>query len=1228
MQQMIKTLQSIEQNTSTSSSSGSAGINSQMFQAMNAASQMMNSNTQSASDNVNRFVASLDQAAARFKDQGKILGFMTTSFDQMDKLTGRIFSKIGNKTGITKLFKGVKSVGSGIKEWGSAIKNAEKGLDRVYILVDGITSAMGSIIGGTLSFVGKAIGGFISLGKVITNSIVSVLGNALTSITKFAEFAVTLPIEIAKKASELGGQLRQELVEVIGTAVENTKELFDLASNGGDAFKKLGGIAKGSLLSFQSVNSTMTKLFGYGAQGAAKMIADITRNIADMGVFSEVFAKSTTKSGKSIEFITRMTRGMGMQAADLNYIVAEAFKNGEHYFETMTRNKEELDIVSTEFGVNRKRLSANFFQLRKDITQFGHLSDIELKRTAASAMQLGVEMKDVAAVFSKFNTFEDAANSAALLQQTFGMNIDALQLIRAEDPMEIVEMFRQSMLMTGRSFDDLNRHEKSLMASHTGMSAEALKQVMNYKTLGKSYEDIKKIMNDQKPEERQIRAMKDMASSMAEVQKIMNKKDFFTAFLDGFSKSIMYGTTFGDAMAKVNKAMENFYEEGLKLDEQGKKNLEAITAPFSGILDEIVDIFSVKGLRGIMSEVLENVKEFVEDITDPTRCFAGISRKWELKIKGLFDFSQLADDSSFLGRLVKVTGKIIKFVLKSFVALGPGLIKVVGDALLSVTSFLRDPNKFVLSDTALNIAKFLGFTDAEWACFKTDMGIALADIQEYLLGVEPSGGNPGQKGLFSKLFGEGGDAGGILDNVSTQLGKMIKKALGIAEKDDFFTSVGQKIVDGMVAAKEKIKELVKPLMDGIKEWLIKNTDFGATMFSTPGDSSALEIKEGDSITTKAVKRYKKGGATKLLAESAKDTYRGATGLLGKIPLVGGALETVANLPMDVIDYGYGGELMAGAKGAVKAGVAKKAAEEAAKKAAEASAKKTFTEAAKGAVKTGAKSLGKGAAKTVATGGLNLAGKFASKALGPAISILSEYAESEMNMNEALQDLDKKLKNGEISPAQYKVISEYMQEQETKGMFARAGGGMLAAALTGAALGTFAPGVGNLVGFAAGVGSYMLGSAASEYAFDTESAQEAMAKKLAEMQAAETASVGTADPTKAVAQVTEQVKQAQAQAAAERKTEREAELSHVADRFVQVSTNQADSLMNAMSRGFEGMHVMFDQESVGRVIVPYMTEVQARHAGNAATNPSHKTPGTGSDRAAVAQNSSVGSAAPA
>ena len=897
MSQLLSTMQNIEKAVSGGSASGTgyASINTDIRSVLSAA-QQLRQETNGAADGVNRFVASLDQTAVKFREQGKMVGLLSTTFDQLDKASGRIMSKIGDKTGVNKVVKGFKEGGKALKEWGSAFKNAENAVSRIHVLVDGFTSLLGKGVG----LVGSIAGGFLSLGKTLANSVISVLGNALTMAGKFAEFAVTLPIDIANKASELGGKIREELVETIQSAVEKTKDLFDTASNSGDAFTKLGSIAKGSLLSFQSVGSTMTKLFGYGAQGAANMVSIISGKISEMGVFSEVFAKSTTNSAKSIEFLQRMTEGLGMKGADLNYVVAEAMKNGEHYFETLTRMKESMDTVSSEFGVNRKRLSANFFELRKDITQFGHLTDIQLQRTAASAMQLGIEMKDVAGVFNKFSTFEDAANSAALLQQTFGMNIDALQLIRAENPMEIIEMFRQSMLMTGRSFDDLNRHEKALMAQHTGMSVEALKQIMNYRTLGKSYEDIKKIMNDQKPEERQIRAMKDMKTSMAEIQKIMNKKDFFKAFFDGFSKTIMYGTEFGDAMIKVNKAMENFYEHGLKSADKDLVN--SITAPFKGILDEIVDIFSTKGLGSLVNEILGNIKAFVADVTNPEKCFddATIGIKWRDKTAGLFDFSKLADDKSFLGRLTKITGKIIGWILRGFSLLGPGLIRGIGDAIKSVVKFLKTGSISESFDSE-SLKKFLGFDDKCWEGIKKDFEFAFQDIKAYLFGGKTKKIKFGdlveveEKGLFKQLFGDFTGADGIFATLGEKLKVTIKSAFDIKDEDDIFMSIGQKIMAGISSATEHITTLAGSIMDGIKAWMKTNSpDMFSLMFGDAPPAKPPTIKIGDeeiatgvtrdSGTTTVKKLFSDGvgEATKGLADIDEvSDYEGVLGTLKK-----------------------------------------------------------------------------------------------------------------------------------------------------------------------------------------------------------------------------------------------------------------------------------------------------------------------------------------------------------
>ncbi len=815
-------------------------------------------------------------ASQQMKDYGKALGAVKVASQQIDKFSGGILGKLFDATGLKKITGSIFNIAKGFRDWGKALKDASGAGQKLFVTLDGITSLVGGLFKTVGSIVGSAIKGVVSIGTGITKFIVGSLSSVLTATTKISKFLVTLPVGIANRAADLGNKLRQELVEVIGQASENTKEYFDLLSNGGKSMIQLRGIAEGALVSFQSVNSTMTKLFGFGAQGASAMISEISQGINNMGIYADVFADSTTKSATSIEFFTRMTRGMGMAADDIAYVMRDAIKNGEHYYVTMTRMKEASDAASYEFGVNRKILSKNFFQLRKDITNFGHLSEIELMKVAARATQMGVEMKDLAGIFNKFGTFEDAANSAALLSQTFGMNIDALQLIRAEDPMEIVEMFRQSMLATGRSFDDLNRHEKSLMASHTGMSVEVLKTTMNYRTLGKSFEEIKKIMNDQKPEERQIRAMKDMSSSMKEQLKIMQKKDFFSAFLDGLTNTIMYAGKLGKTMRKVSKNMQSFYEEGLSIK---KKDLDEILGPFDEILNTINNAFSKKSLRKLKNTVVKNIKDFVRDISNPNYVVDWnlVQMRWDEKLSGLFDLSKLLDDQGFLGQLTRASGKIVGYVLNAFALAGPGIIKGLGNAFESAVDWLTT-GKISDKVNSKTFAKFLGMSDKDVEHLILRLKASFSSIREYLFGTEEKMAfnksigsmldenltafpariqkSTRKKGLFERLgekFKEvfkikEGD--GIFSSLFDSLTKKIKELSENKQIRSSLENIGEHIMKGMSKASEAIGKMVDAIMTSAKDWLEKNGYITPKTVTIPKEVSKKEnLPTGTSLAT-------------------------------------------------------------------------------------------------------------------------------------------------------------------------------------------------------------------------------------------------------------------------------------------------------------------------------------------------------------------------------------------
>ena len=60
-------------------------------------------------------------------------------------------------------------------------------------------------------------------------------------------------------------------------------------------------------------------------------------------------------------------------------------------------------------------------------------------------------------VVDRFDNFEDAARGAAQLTQAFGLQLDALELMKAQDPAERVEMLRKSFSSAGRSIENADK---------------------------------------------------------------------------------------------------------------------------------------------------------------------------------------------------------------------------------------------------------------------------------------------------------------------------------------------------------------------------------------------------------------------------------------------------------------------------------------------------------------------------------------------------------------------------------------------------------------------------------------------------------------------------------------------------------------------------------------------------------------------------------------------------
>jgi ribosomal protein S17E len=452
----------------------------------------------------------------------------------------------------------------------------------------------------------------------------NLLGGALSVLTNMLKAVTSLPFAIARLGANIGEQVRKELVEGLGQSFEDLKEKFDMNSFIGENIRSMKEMSEKSILEFRKPNSELVKFFGYGTEGLKKYLTSFGETVEQLGYFGEVFAGEIRKGEQDFLLYTKLKSAAGYSAEDFKYFAMDAYTTVSSLGARMSSAYEASKKVSEMYNINTKMLSRNFMILRKDIVNFGHISDVSLNETAAIMTKMGVKMEDAAAVFNKFSTFESASNAAAILGQTFGMNLNAMDMIKAENPAEIFTMFRTAMLDTGKTFDQMSRFEKSIMVQQTGMSAESLKAMMNYSAAGLTFEEARKRIEESSPEAQQLQKLKELRSSIKEIKKTLNNKSFFSAFTDGLITKLSYHDETRETVMALSQGYQGLYEYAINMD---PKVISDLVRPIRYIIDTMRTIFESEGFRKGIDVLLKGFGKLMEssfDITDTEKAYQAI----------------------------------------------------------------------------------------------------------------------------------------------------------------------------------------------------------------------------------------------------------------------------------------------------------------------------------------------------------------------------------------------------------------------------------------------------------------------------------------------------------------------------------------------------------------------------------------------------------------------------
>lgn len=270
-------------------------------------------------------------------------------------------------------------------------------------------------------------------------------------------------------------------------------------------------------------------------------------------------------------------------------------------------------IMGAQFGISAKHISRDVGDMMSDFKNFGNLAPSVLVNISVFARKLGVDLKGLLGVVDKFDNFEDAARSAAHLTQAFGLQLDALELMKEQDPAARIEMLRKSFFSAGRSIESMTRQERALLQQQTGLEDSALRMVFAQKNQALSYSDIqKKGAAAQKSQLNQTEVLKRLADQIERMIKSGSQMQggFWDRFWAGFDRGMKRTIEYRRLMINLRRALRATYRTGMQVGREFVKSFPGIKQFFGSL----ANMFEPRRFRSLLGGVKNAFFQFFHEV--------------------------------------------------------------------------------------------------------------------------------------------------------------------------------------------------------------------------------------------------------------------------------------------------------------------------------------------------------------------------------------------------------------------------------------------------------------------------------------------------------------------------------------------------------------------------------------------------------------------------------------
>ena len=541
---------------------------------------------------VERMAAAADKVEQSYTSQAAALQKLSNAMGQVNT-TGAVQN-------VDAVSKSLKTMQDRLKDAGKASENSfqklgKKAEEAGKQFKDKFPKSV-AIATGALTGFYQGVRNIIALAKGVTGFFTSFV----SGIFDLTASIIAIPFKIFEGLVDMAARNASGMNE-LAQAIENLRKEFGFLY--GPTNKVIIGMTT-SLQGFSDTGLSAWRVFGNMAQ----RLEAFQKLASEMGATFVTLKAEFEKAGGAL---LGYQKGLGLSEEHMKAVAQLSISMGDKLGDTLKETTKYSLELAKAFGLDAKVLSREMVKAMQDVKHFAGATTKEIGEAATYARKLGLELDKITGTLDAFETFDTAAENVAKLSQSFGVTVDAFQLMEAQDPATQIDMLRKSFAQAGVDASQFNRQQLKLLTSTTGLDEATARQAFSLKNQGVSLDQVKKKGSDaEKKTLTQAQAMGKLADAIERMVQQGGglKGGFWDTFIDGVGRGIMSTKEFWGLMRNIQVALRQVQMIGVQLG----RALVKIVPGIHEIGEGLNKFFEPKHFANLFKGISKTVEAFVQ----------------------------------------------------------------------------------------------------------------------------------------------------------------------------------------------------------------------------------------------------------------------------------------------------------------------------------------------------------------------------------------------------------------------------------------------------------------------------------------------------------------------------------------------------------------------------------------------------------------------------------------